>query len=444
MPHIRLTRLLAEARRPRGGGAPLPESDFAPHGSHVRAGIEKLTETSRRRREVRSPDLPPLPPGATLELNVSGPDGKPALKAAEVPKTWGVEVIEERQDGILLAYTADPAAPKLARAAESFRDQLRTPRGRLRHSATKTAALEQVAPMERAERMGDELAATGDIQAADSYLVDIEVAAGLSLGEIGEERRREFSHYLRETDAALVGSIAEEDYTLFRARITGRVLLDLLDNHPYVLLIDLPPVIERDGLALLDIDEPALRELDPQPGPPVGVIDGGMIPQQPLIRVAVGGPAHLSYVPGVDSIVDGGTDGHATAVISVAALGIVRETLLRPEEGRSCIPVALARVLDDQTRLPETVQMKAVIPQIAADMRFRMAPASLTIRSPLVHLSRAGACPFGPRRSIAPLTMEAAKVPCLFSRQGTSTGTSRASRSSSCCCARRDIPVPRR
>lgn len=369
MPHIRLRRLLAEERRPRGGGSPLPQRNFAEHGAQIQARLAEFSETARRRREARPPDLPALPIGAAMEVDVAVPGGKPVISAAQVPKTWGVEVIEERQDGVLLAYTTDLAAPKLARAAESFRDQVRTPRGRLRHAATRVAAVEQVGAIERAERMGEELASTGDIRQAENYLVDIELAAGLSQGEVGEERRHDFTRYLREAGGLLVGSIAEEDYALFRARISGRVVLDLLDNHPFVLLIDLPPTIEREGLALLDIDEPQLPELELSPGPPVGVIDGGMIPEQPLIRAAVDGPTHLNYLPVPNSILDGGADGHATAVISIAALGSLRQKLLRPEVPGTCLPVALARVLDDQTRLPDTVQMKATVPQIARDMR---------------------------------------------------------------------------
>ncbi|HBY62923.1 MAG TPA: hypothetical protein DEH78_24130, partial [Solibacterales bacterium] len=158
---------------------------------------------------------------------------------------------------------------------------------------------------------------------------------------------------------------------LYRTRITGTVLLDLVDNHPHVLSIDTPPSIELEGMELLDIDNPRLPgSLDQvAAGPPIVVIDGGVIPERPLIRRSLNGPAHRSFIPDTPAWIDGGTDGHGTAIASVAALGSLRSKLLRPAADDQVLPVAIARVLDDNTRLPEAVNVKSAIPEIANQMR---------------------------------------------------------------------------
>jgi Subtilase family len=140
-----------------------------------------------------------------------------------------------------------------------------------------------------------------------------------------------------------------------------------------VLSIDTPPSIELEDMELLDIDNPRLPGSLERvaAGPPVVIIDGGVIPGQPLIRRALDGPVHRSFIPGTPSVNDGGLDGHGTAIASVAAIGSLRQKLLQPTAGEQVLPVAVARVLDDNTALPETVKMKSALPEIAGQMRQR-------------------------------------------------------------------------
>lgn len=273
---------------------------------------------------------------------------------------------------MLTAISRDPELEKLRRSVRAFRGNDRTETGRLRFGSTKIAAVERLALANRTLKLGDELMLDAPIRSRQSYLVDIEIAAGSST-EDHVLRRERFSAYLRAADAGIVGAgpIVEEDYALFRAWIAGRVLLDLVDNHPHVLSIDTPPSIELEGMELLDIDNPRLPGSLEQvaAGPPIVVIDGGVIPEQPLIRRSLNGPAHRSFIPDMPALIDGGTDGHGTAIASVAALGSLRNKLLRPAAGDQVLPVAVARVLDDNTRLPGTVNVKAAIPEIATQMR---------------------------------------------------------------------------
>ena len=367
----------------------MPVRNQQVHGRQLEQQLHTLFDTLGERRDLRSRELPQLPQEVQLLVESSAARGKPILTQASLPKGWKLEVVEERPDGILTAISRDPNLEKLQRSVSTFRRNERTETGRLRFGATKIAALEGIAPADRTLKLGEELLADGPIRSRQSYLVDIEIAAGSSL-EDHAHRREEFRDYLRAADAVIVGigAIVEEDYALFRARITGRVLLDLVDNHPHVLSIDTPPSLELEGMELLDIDNPRLPGSLERvaAGPPVVVIDGGVIPEQPLIRRALDGPVHGSFIPGTPSVNDRGIDGHGTAIASVAAMGSLRQKLLQAGVGDQVLPVAVARVLDDNTALPETVNMKSALPEIASHMRLRNAAQifnhSLASRAP--------------------------------------------------------------
>jgi hypothetical protein len=166
------------------------------------------------------------------------------------------------------------------------------------------------------------------------------------------------------------GPIVEEDYALFRAYITGTVLNDLLENHPWVKSIDLPPVLERQGFELRDIAIDRLPEFVAPDGaaPVVTALDGGIVPRHPLIRLSVDGLHHESFLPGNASFVDGGHEGHGTATVSLIALGSLRKTLLEEPQFRP-VRAVLARILDDNSRIPDELIVKDVIPRAVQRMR---------------------------------------------------------------------------
>jgi hypothetical protein len=350
----------------------MPERNQQAHGRLLEQQLRTFFDTVEDRRGARARELPPLPQEVQLLVESSALQGKPILTEASVPKGWKLEIVEERPDGVLTAISRDPELEKLQRSVQTFRRNERTETGRLRFGSTKIAAVAGIVPTNRTLKLGDELLLEGPIRNRQPYLVDIEIAAGSAV-EDHAQRREEFRTYLRDAGADIVGMgpIVEEDYALFRARIAGRVLLDLVDNHPHVLSVDKPPAIELEGMELLDIDNPRLPgSLDRiAAGPPIVVIDGGVVPEQPLIREALNGPVHRSFIPGIPSVNDGGADGHGTAVASVAALGSLRRKLLQPAAEDQVMPVAVARVLDNTTALPESVNMKSALPEIAEQMR---------------------------------------------------------------------------
>lgn len=372
MPHIPLPVYLAEPRYRTGRGPRMPERNQQAHGRLLEQQIRSLFNTMEERRGTRARELPGLPEEVQLLVQSSAPRGKPILTEESVPKGWSLEVVEERPDGLLTAISRGPNLDKLERSISAFRRNERTTTGRLRFGSTKIAAVDQIVPSDRELKLGEELQLEGPIQNRRTYLVDIEIAAGSSV-EDHAQRREQFGAYLRAAGAVIAGTgpIVEEDYALIRARITGRVLLDLVDNHPHVLSIDAPPSIELEGMELLNIDNPRLPDSLQAiaTGPPVVVVDGGIVREQPLIWRALDGPVHRSFIPGLPSLNDAGADGHGTAIASVAAIGNLRQKLLQPRADDQVLPVAVARVLDDNTLLPESVNMKSAIPEIARQMR---------------------------------------------------------------------------
>jgi hypothetical protein len=389
MAHIPLPRYLAEPRFRTGRSPKLPVRNQQAHGRQLEQQLRNLFDTVAEQRDTRPRELPPLPEAVQLLVESSAARGKPILTQASLPKGWNLEVVEERPDGILTAISRDPNLAKLQRSVGAFRQDERTATGRLRFGATKIAALQRIVPADRALKLGEELLLQVPIRRAQAYLVDIEIAAGSSVDDHAQ-RRQQFGAYLRDAGAVIVGTgaIVEEDYALFRARITGRVLLDLVDNHPHVLSIDTPPSVELEGMELLEIDLLRLPgSLDRiAAGPPIVVIDGGVVSEQPLLRQALHGPTHRSFIPGTPSVIDGGIEGHGTATASVAAMGSLRRKLLEPVAGDQVLPVAVARVLDDHSALPESVNMKSALPEIARQMhqqnRARVFNHSLASRAP--------------------------------------------------------------
>lgn len=370
MAHILLPRLADEPRVVRGRGSPLTPRDQNLHGRQLLDQLEVARQLFERHRAVRPRDLPPVPPGVQLLIQGATSDtGKILLEGAKL-KGLKLEVIEERRDGLFVTVSTDGNAARLQQAIEDFRRDVRTPTGIRKRGERQIFEIDRVEISPALEKMGEELVLV-EIRPGEHYTVDIELAAGNDEPS-AVERRREFRDYITASRGVVVGNgpVLEEDYALFRAYVTGHVVNDLLNNHPWVKNIDLPPVVERQGFALRDVGIDQLPEfLVPEEGSPVvTALDGGIIPQHPLIRVAVDGLQHLSLLPGNAGITDGGTDGHGTATFSLIALSSLRSTLLGEDEFRP-VRVVLARLLDDDSRIPDGLVVKDVIPQAVQRMR---------------------------------------------------------------------------
>jgi hypothetical protein len=307
-----------------------------------------------------------------VQLLVKGATSNTGKILLEGSKLRGLklEVIEERRDGLFVTVSADAEAAGFQRTLEEFRGDARTRTGRRKRGTRQVFEIDQVEANPSMEKTGDELALVA-INDGRNYTVDIEIAAGRE-HPMAEQRRREFVEFLLASRGVIVGNgpIVEEDYALIRGYVSGRVLNDLLNNHPWVKSIDLPPTLERQGFELLDIAIDRLPPfVAPEPGAPVvTALDGGIIPQHPLIRMSVDGLQHESFLPGDASFVDDGPHGHGTATVSLIAHSSLRKTLL---EAREFTPVrsVLARVLDGESKIPDELLVKEVVPRAVERMR---------------------------------------------------------------------------
>jgi len=387
MPHIKLPRLGDEPRVVQGRGAPITPRDQEAHGRFLLRQLDNVKRQLRRGLANRQENLPAVPAGIQFLIQGATTDsGKVLLEGAKL-KGLKLEVIEERRDGLFLAVSLDPAANRFGHTIEWFTDDERTQTGRRKSGVRQIFEIEEVELSGPLSKKGDELALV-DIRANERYVVDIEVAAGREHPS-SEERRHTFSNYLLDAEGQLIGNgvIVEEDYALFRVRISGRVIDDILNFHPWVISVDLLPVLERQGFDLNDIRRDELPPIDPAPenAPIVTVLDGGIIPEHPLVRASLHALQHESFLPGNASVIDMGADGHGTAVVSVVGLSSLRDALLN---GQRITPVrtVVARVLDDNTRVPENLNLKDVIPRAAQRMRdthgARIANHSLASRAP--------------------------------------------------------------
>lgn len=365
MPHIRLPRFSDEERHATGRSKELPRRNQARHGALLRRELTRALRDNEAARANRPANLPPVPDKVQLVLKTATTaSGKPLLEREEIPKGWKLEVIEQRRDGSLVTLSRDPNARALDAAIEHFRLDDRTPTGRRKPGVRPVFNLEEVTSAQNIDKMGDELALT-TLEAAASYFVDVEIAAGRE-AEDGQQRRDEFNNYLRQGGAQIVGNGPRvgSDYAVYRVRAPGVLITDMLNSHPLVTFIDLPPVVERAGMELHNIREPNLPDFQPPAltDPVVTVIDAGIIPQQPLVEPAVRDQRHRSFIGG--TTLDGGQDGHGTAITSIVALGSLREALLRPRNPSKPVRVLLARLLDDQTSVPKTAAVHEIIPSI--------------------------------------------------------------------------------
>jgi subtilisin family serine protease len=295
--------------------------------------------------------------------------GTPLLESTDIPKGWDLEIIEQRRDGALVALSPDLNLAGLETSIDNYRRNERTPKGRLKRGSRPVFNLEQIEPSSRLLRIGDELALT-DLQPNENYAIDVEIAAGREQPE-GAQRRQSFAGYIRNGQAQIIGNgpIVGPDYAAYRVQASGQLISDMLDYHPWVTSVDLPPIVEREATELRNMDEPNLPDFT-APGadaPIIGVIDGGIIPEHPLIRLAVRDQAHRSFIS--DSILDEGAEGHGTAIVSLVALGSLRGALLNPPEPAVApVRVALGRLLDRYTQIPTDVVAHRIITEIAPMM----------------------------------------------------------------------------
>lgn len=281
---------------------------------------------------------------------------------------------EERRDGTLVTLLPDGDTRALLTLIDAWKDDARDAVGDALPGTGKVGHIERFVRAARSDRTGEALAAV-DLSGDAEYVVDVELRAGHAeeTGD-GPARRGTFRSYVQQVGGHLVdGSIVAADYAVFRARLPARAILDLLDSRWDLLHIDLPPQVEREALELrLGPTESAFPEIvPPAPDAPViGVIDGGVVSKQPLLASALHARPHRSWIPGDETFDVPPEDAkHGSAVASIAALGSLRESLVRQRQPVTPLGVCVARVLVENAVLPESLNLPALLGEITTHLR---------------------------------------------------------------------------
>ena len=131
MEHIRVPRYLDELRQPSGWDTKPPERDQQAHGGELSSQLSQAVDRTAQYRQQRDPDLPELPPDIqTLLKGTTTTTGKALLDRDDVPKSWHLEVIDERQDGLLVTLSPEPDLSNLRQGVEWYRNDENTQTGR--------------------------------------------------------------------------------------------------------------------------------------------------------------------------------------------------------------------------------------------------------------------------------------------------------------------------
>lgn len=316
-------------------------------------------------------------------------NGKPLFAAADVPAGWKLEVAEERQDGTIVALVSGSDTPAFASLVEAWGRDERDENGKAVRGTGSVGKVESVARAARTDRMGEALAAI-DLSTDDSHVVDVELRAG-STDQDGPARRGEFRQYVAQVGGRLIdGEINAADYYLFRAELPSWAIIDLVNYRFDLLFIDLPPRVELEMFDLTrPVDEAPFPEIMPRRlgTPVIGLIDGGVVDAHPLLRSSLATLPHQSWVPGNAAVNAPATDArHGCAAAGIAALGSLREALVRQSEPITPLGVCVARVLDHSEQLPETLNLPArlseIIEHLQSQAGVRIVNHSIASKSP--------------------------------------------------------------
>lgn len=376
MDAIRLAEVREGIRRAGRPPSTKPTRDRGGHASALREQLSAAVAAHQLALSARDPSLPAMPAGLQLLVEPARDEkGASLLAGHEVPKGWKLQVAEERQDGTLVTLLPDGDTGPLLTLIDAWKDDARDATGKALPGTGKVGHLERVVRARRGDRMGEALADI-DLSVEAEHIVDVELRAGDAEDDgSGAARRGTLRAYVQQCGGVVIGDgIVAADYAVLRVRLRASAILDLLDHRFDLLHMDLPPKLEREAWELRrGPSEDTFPEIvPPAPDAPViGVIDGGVVSAQPLLVGALQKRPHRSWIPG-DAAVDVSPEDakHGSAVASIAALGSLRECLVRQEQPVRSLGVCVARVLiGPDADLPDELNLAARLGEITAHLR---------------------------------------------------------------------------
>lgn len=379
--HLRLVRLPDQLERRKHGGGQAPTRDAPAHGGRIRAQLDAVVETQKRRRR---PDV--VNPSLILRVQMSGPLLEPEWERV------GLTVLSTDADRTLILFSTTDDLTEFREKLAAFSRGV--PEGQKGPSfAAFIGGIESIGDVEPRDRIGPRLKEEGfnteeDLVADEMYRFDIEL---WDLGRRDQRTRalEEIVAYVEAREGQVLDQYVGPSITMARIEATGALFRTLLTVQE-IAAIDRPPQPDLEISELLQLTLAEVPPLDPDYDdlPVVGVIDSGLNAHPLLNDVIVGSIGVPASLGTADEL------GHGTRVAGVAIFGDLRAQLAAPALSRVA-RLASARVVnqrgefDDKRLVPS--QMREAITALNQQFGCRIFVSSLADNKHVYRTGKVGA-----------------------------------------------------
>lgn len=365
--HLPLRRLEGDFERRVHGFGQAPTRDPKQHGGQIKSEIEQVVSSHNNLPAVEGID-----PSLILKVSIAGNIDEDEWRKLSLT------VLSVDGDKSVVLFANDKSLQDFRSKVDAYQGEI--PAGQKAPPyAGLVAAIESVALLSAADRIGPSLKATGvsepnDFMATETYLLDFELYYPPS--------KEEADLFLFRLKAAVsFGGTVLSTYSgyhmlIARVECSGAAIRTALEL-PEVAIVDIPPQPDFAAENLTEIDAGDLT-----PGSPptedavvIGIIDSGVNFGHPFLANTEAGAISMDPAWSATDAV-----GHGTSVASIAAFGDIAARV-RANNFDAQFRIASARVVDDLGRFPKQQSvpelMEKAIKQLNSDYGCRIFNISL-------------------------------------------------------------------
>lgn len=337
--HLRLVRLPEQLERRKHGGGQAPDRDAPAHGGRIRAQLDTVVETQKRRRR---PDA--VNPSLILRVQMSGPLLEPEWEKV------GLTVLSTDPDRTLVLFSTTDDLSEFREKLAAF--SRGAPEGQKGPSfAAFIGGIESIGDVEPRDRIGARLKEEG-FNTEDDFLVEETYRLDIELWDLGRRDQRtrslgEIIAYVEAREGQVLDQYVGPSITMLRIEATGALIRTLLTVEE-IAEIDRPPQPDLETAELLQLtlaDVPPIG-IEGDDLPVIGVIDSGLNAHPLLDDIVVGSIGVPASLGTADEL------GHGTRVAGVAIFGDLRAQLAAPAMSRVA-RLASARVVNQHGRFDD-------------------------------------------------------------------------------------------
>lgn len=346
--HLSLRRVGEPRERRKTGFVRPPPRHRPSHGKKLEADTEALLSEFRK-------SLPPDAVNPELILRIR-------LKGGVMDDEWarsGLTLLSYGEGDHVILFSDDVELTTFRERLDAYNRGV-PPDKKAPAYAGFFDCIETLEPITPADRVGpalrlERITHPGDLIAADTYLLDVELWRP-EHEMVGAFINRIDAH-IREGGGELLSQYTPEWGVLLRVRGSGALFQTLLQQNE-VAVIDRPPVPDMESGELPDVAIPDIGEIFPpdEGAIRIGIIDSGVNPGHPLLAQLVDASFGLGGLPDADEL------GHGTAVAAIAAYGDVAAMLDR-QEWRPRFRIVSARVTDHRGYFPDLTTAHELVEQ---------------------------------------------------------------------------------